>query len=104
MSTSYDMSKVVKDEKGAPLVCYGCGHSMGQSNYPSKPSGERPCAFCIRNPTQAADLEYITRNMPPGTKYTARYDNGPCRKSPADQYIATDRVSREMPEGSWIVT
>jgi hypothetical protein len=99
-----DHANVVKDKEGAPLVCYGCGHSAGGVAYPSGPSGERPCAFCIRNPKQAEQLAAVLKHINPGVPYTARYDNGPCRKSPADQYIATDRISRELPDGTSIIT
>lgn len=33
------------------LVCYGCAHSAAGEPWPSQPSGERPCQFCIRNRT-----------------------------------------------------
>lgn len=38
------------DDENNPLVCYGCPHSIGGAPFPSGPSGERPCCFCIRNP------------------------------------------------------
>lgn len=98
------MKDVVHDESGAPLVCYGCGHSIGGAPYPSGPSGERPCAFCIRNPKQAEMLADIMSRLSPDVVYTARYDNGPCQKSPADQYIATDRISRDLPKGTFVIT
>ena len=31
------------------LTCYGCCHSASSIEYPSRPSGERSCCFCIRN-------------------------------------------------------
>ena len=31
------------------LVCYGCAHAACLEKYPGKPSGERPCTFCVRN-------------------------------------------------------
>lgn len=31
------------------LHCYGCAHSAGIHEYPGRPSGERPCHFCVRN-------------------------------------------------------
>lgn len=102
--SSPDMSKVVHDDTGAPLVCYGCGHSAGWEPYPSHPSGERPCGFCTRNPQQAKQLEYIRSRQLPGTAFTARYDNGPTRKEPADQYIATDRLLRDIEPGGHVIT
>lgn len=31
------------------LTCYGCAHSAAGDPWPGRPSGERPCGFCIRN-------------------------------------------------------
>lgn len=94
-------------DDGGPLVCYGCAHSLGGESYPSGPSGERPCLFCIRHTNQAArisELADIRARLAPDKPYTARYDNGPTRKEPADQYISTDRLMRDTEEGSWIIT
>jgi hypothetical protein len=99
------MDNVYRDRFGAPLVCYGCAHSRAGMEYPSGPSGERPCLFCIRNvdPERSKNLEEIRRRLQPGTSYTARYDNGPTRKEPADQYIATDRLLRDQPDDGRII-
>ena len=32
------------------FFCYGCSHSIAGEHFPGKPSGERPCHFCFRNP------------------------------------------------------
>lgn len=32
------------------LQCFGCAHSASQQPPPSRPSGERPCCMCVRNP------------------------------------------------------
>jgi hypothetical protein len=37
------------------LPCSGCAHSAAGVEYPGHPSGERPCAFCIRNPWTGDD-------------------------------------------------
>lgn len=41
------------------LFCFGCAHSAASEPFPGRPSGERPCCFCVRNPTwrqqQASD-------------------------------------------------
>lgn len=92
------------DELGNPLVCYGCGHSAGGEPYPGRPSGERPCAFCTRNPDQARQLAEIKRRISSGKPYTARYDNGPTRGEVGDQYISTYRVTRDLPEGTAVFT
>jgi hypothetical protein len=96
MNQNFDMSKVVLDDNRAPLVCYGCGHSAGGKPYPSFPSGERPCAFCVRNPNQRSQLIAILEKVDPDKPYTARYDNGPTQKRVGDQYIATDRITRDL--------
>jgi hypothetical protein len=95
---------VLVDDKGAPLVCYGCGHSVGGEAYPSRPSGERPCCFCVRNVDPERDARVADLRAKASGPFTARYDNGPTRKEPADQYIATDRVFRDLPPGVHVVT
>lgn len=93
---------VAHDSKGNPLVCYGCAHSAADAPYPSAPSGERPCMFCTRNVAQASDLKTVQEHSP---KFCSpRYDNEPVEKVPADQYIATDRLMRDVPKGAHIIT
>ena len=92
-----EMGVAVKN--GGPLVCHGCAHSVGGGEpYPGRPSGERPCCFCIRNvqlPAQLAEyrkdphMTYFHEGVY-GVKWTPRYDNGPVAKVPLDCYIATD--------------
>jgi hypothetical protein len=36
-------------DQDSNLTCYGCAHCLAFEKYPSKPSGERPCHFCVRN-------------------------------------------------------
>lgn len=36
-------------ERDPNLTCYGCCHSVSGEPFPGRPSGERPCHFCIRN-------------------------------------------------------
>lgn len=102
VQSTFEPATPVKDEKGAPLVCYGCGHSAAMVPYPGRPSGERPCLFCIRNPEQfmrEEALQSIRDRLKPGQKYTARYDNGPTRGDIGDQYISTYRITRDLEEG-----
>lgn len=87
-----DLSQLAQ-KNGGPLVCHGCAHSAG-APYPGRPSGERPCCFCIRN----VKLEEWKANARGGhfaegvygVTFTPRYDNGPVAKIPLDCYIATD--------------
>lgn len=98
---------VVRDIHGHPLPCYGCGHSAGNDSYPGGPSGERPCLFCTRNVDLASATVRVLEirgNLKEGQTYTARYDNGPTRKEPADQYISTDRLTRDVPEEHHVIT
>jgi len=37
------------DSYGNPLVCSGCANSAAQNPFPGRPSGDRPCLFCVRN-------------------------------------------------------
>jgi hypothetical protein len=87
----------VRDEHGHSLVCYGCAHSIGIAPYPSGPSGERPCMFCVRNPRQVEDLAAVQARAPGFV--SPRYDNVAVKDLPADQYIATDRLMRDLPNG-----
>lgn len=84
------------------LPCHGCAHSSSGSPYPGRPSGERPCMFCVRNPNQETDLKLVQRRSPGFV--SPRYDNKPVSTIPADQYIATDRLMRDAPEEFHIVT
>ena len=61
------------------LVCYGCAHSAAFSEYPGCPSGERPCAFCVRNKER--------KNPPEVTEW---YDGAPAIKIPMDCYHSMD--------------
>lgn len=87
------------ENKGVqPLACHGCAHSAANAPYPGSPSGERPCMFCVRNPNQARDLARVRHYAP--NFVSPRYDNQPVSQIPADQYIATDRLMRDVPAGT----
>jgi hypothetical protein len=60
------------------LHCYGCAHSAASEAYPGKPSGERPCCFCIRNPDQDA------------SKVKTWYDGSKPIRIPMDAYHSVD--------------
>jgi hypothetical protein len=80
-----------KGLKDSSLFCYGCAHSAADKPFPSGPSGERPCGFCVRN----RDLRN-ERKVPP-TNYVEGfecrwYDGTPPLKFPADNYITVDRL------------
>lgn len=89
------------------LTCYGCAHSRGRAEYPSGPSGERPCCSCIRNVSsdrQEASLEKIVecavvecadgnaRCFDPfaGTLY----NGAPTVSFPQDNYVTLDSIQQ----------
>lgn len=59
------------------LHCYGCVHSDVQEIFPSGPSGERPCTFCIRNPW---------RNLRPDDWEATWFDGSEPVSDPMDCY------------------
>jgi hypothetical protein len=63
------------------LTCYGCAHSCAATPFPSCPSGERPCMFCIRN------------SMPVHIELKTWYDGSAPYKVPMDCYHSCDMSS-----------
>ncbi len=62
----------------AKMACFGCAHSSVLEEYPSSPSGERPCTFCIRN--QDHDIKLLG----------CWYDGSEAVKLPMDCYHSLD--------------
>lgn len=79
---SEEKFKLLNDMIGNGLVCFGCCHSAADEKFPGKPSGERPCCFCIRNPEK--DL-YKQDRMP-----DCWYDGSKAYKLPMDCYHSID--------------
>jgi len=94
------------------LPCFGCAHSAAGEPFPSRPSGERPCCFCIRNPEgQHVDMLHPADDAPEpaderGRRYRERaamgtrddgvwYDGTPAFQTPMDCYISTDRLQQQ---------
>lgn len=91
--------------------CHGCAHSAASVLFPSRPSGERPCCFCVRNP-EGVDPSRLSvdtpefREGPLGKRFLEAggkigidgvwYDGTPAFKTPMDNYIATDRLQQEF--------
>lgn len=75
------------------LVCYGCAHSIGGRKFPSGPSGERPCFFCVRNPNrekwQADQVESH------GKELREWYDGSPIAFYPMDAYQPIDMIEQQ---------
>jgi len=41
-----ELHRVVRENR----ICFGCAHAAAIAPFPGRPSGERPCHFCKRNP------------------------------------------------------
>lgn len=93
-------------EKDAGLVCYGCAHSAASAPFPSHPSGERPCCFCVRNPEREewAKGQPTERDPKPDNEGTLRdfnpfagnwYNGAPAVKVPMDCYTTLDMMDQE---------
>lgn len=65
------------------LTCYGCTHSAVNIPWPSAPSGERPCGFCIRNPFTEHALQQSTQPV-------TWYDGAEPVSVPMDAYYSLD--------------
>lgn len=70
------------------LFCYGCAHSIGGAPFPSGPSGERPCFFCIRNKDREKWQEDIKKRH--GKPLMQWYDGTPIAFYPMDVYTPID--------------
>jgi len=68
------------------LVCYGCAHSAAMHKYPSGPSGERPCQFCIRNPKLPKNPKDFVVNC--------WYNDSKAVKLPMDCYHSLDMLNQ----------
>lgn len=89
-----DVDEVLIDDAGGMLPCYGCGHSAADEQFPSRPSGERPCHFCVRN-THA--VEWKRKN--PHAQPTWYDGSKPLRLNEMglqDNYISTDRLQEDI--------
>ncbi len=74
------------------LHCHGCAHSAATEPAPGKPSGERPCFFCVRNP----DHEQWQKNFEKdhGEKLLEWYDGSPIAFYPMDAYTTLDMTEQ----------
>lgn len=94
----------------AQLFCYGCAHGASTEGFPGKPSGERPCFSCIRNPEReqwAKNIRDVAGREPQitvGDDGHARtfdpavgtmYNGAPRLYSPMDNYVTLDSGDEE---------
>lgn len=94
MSENYptQLDQLVKDDHGQPLVCHGCAHSAGAGYpFPGRPSGERPCCFCVRNVEREQWIANAKVAPEPYELPTVWYDGSPAIKVPMDNYATIDR-------------
>lgn len=81
---------------GQPLVCGGCAHSAGSEKFPGRPSGERPCFFCVRNTEREAwidEAKKMSGQIPPKHPANGVWYNGTqAMKVPMDCYQSCDML------------
>lgn len=84
----YVKNGVVQEDEVKELFCHGCCHSAADGKFPGKPSGERPCMFCIRN----KDREDWQKNFKKqwGRELKEWYDGSPIAFYPIDAYTTLD--------------
>lgn len=86
-----DLRKQVRN--ATDRACSGCAHSAASEPYPGRPSGERPCGFCVRNPELDATTGLAAWF---GDRGPLWYDGEtPPFRTPMDCYIATDRAQQQ---------
>lgn len=95
--------RIAKAENDPNLFCYGCAHSAGREPFPGKPSGERPCCFCVRNKERRqllAEVEArekadgVTDSKHPVHGYW--YDGSPAIHVPMDCYCTIDMKDQQL--------
>lgn len=93
------------------LVCFGCAHSVAGDPPPGRPSGERPCASCVRNPEREKWAATHRKGQGPNgdaivvdDQGTARcfdpfegtmYNGAPRIRFPMDNYVTLDQRAQE---------
>lgn len=103
MNLQERLNKCAKDENNQPLICYGCSHSAAYclhnngelvegTDFPGRPSGERPCFFCIRNITREEWQEDFTKMQ--GERLEVWYDGSFPVKVPMDCYHSVDMIEQ----------
>jgi hypothetical protein len=97
--------RIAKAENDPNLHCYGCAHSAASEPFPGKPSGERPCCFCVRNPDRLAWLQRALEmeSMSSITQLPERspfkgvwYDGSPAIHNPMDCYSTIDMQDQQL--------
>lgn len=94
-----DFSEIGKQRETAAkigdpdLFCYGCAHAIGGAPFPSGPSGERPCCFCVRNKDREKwQAERAKDGLPELREW---YDGSPIAFYPMDAYTTIDGIEQQ---------
>lgn len=109
LNEAADILELNRGTENPGLVCYGCAHSASSVPFPGKPSGERPCCFCVRNADReiwvSASAATTERNQKPDDEGTLRdfnpyagnwYNGSPAVKVPMDCYSTMDMIDQEI--------
>lgn len=91
-------------KKFSNLPCYGCAHSASSVPPPGKPSGERPCCSCVRNPEReewgedCTGVEVVMDDHGHAHIFDpfmgTAYNGGPLVYFPMDNYITLDAMDQ----------
>lgn len=74
------------------LFCFGCSHASAVDGFPGKPSGERPCFFCVRNKDREQwQKDFKERH---GKELKEWYNGSPIAFYPMDAYQTIDMVEQ----------
>lgn len=94
-------------EVAGDLICFGCAHSAASEPFPSRPSGERPCCTCVRNPERekwAEGKSSLANPFKIDDEGHARcfdafqgfaYNGAPYVHFPMDNYVTLDHRDQE---------
>lgn len=97
--------RVASDHLDDPdLTCHGCAHSSALAPAPGRPSGERPCQSCVRNPERDDPEGVMVGDIVVDDRGNARcfdptagfsYNGSPYVCWPMDNYVTLDRSRQE---------
>lgn len=100
----------VQRKDAAALQCYGCAHASALEPPPGKPSGERPCCACVRNPEREEWAKDALRPRDVGGRIVVddmgnarifdayegtAYNGTPMIYHPMDRYVTLDQHDQQ---------
>lgn len=91
------------------LTCFGCAHSAAGEPPPGKPSGERPCCACVRNPERGEwrnrarmdgrNAVFLTDDQGNARCFDpwlgTQYNGVPFVYHPSDRYVTLDSFDQD---------